>query len=602
MTDTHLWITGTSRADCAAAAAARQPDAAADCDRRLRGPYTGTGSVLRALVPLVHARRPGLTARHAIEILAAAPELTALIGPAPETLTSMAPVAERTRWYSRFRSRRIAHGIVDFLRAAAADGPLTLAFGSAGQADHTDQEFLSVALRRLDPGQVRLIVCTGPREPADGALRDALTAWCKRAEAPAAAAPGTARPGDAAAAFVDSDGTSDVPGEQAAYLAADPRVRARLHDERAARLQAREEYSLRLGAIPYHLEHGSDPAAARAAYSAAIWYCTGMAFYDAGLELAVAHRGLIDPGAEPEAWVAAEIYVCQSLAMLDRPAETESIYYDIMARTTNAHLHMNFSYALAILFTRLHAPDHKDHRRALGHVNTAIAIAGQLEDPDDRAFHTVFMSNGKALVQTHLGNLAESLRLVSDGIARLDQDLTPDRHRLHRSVLYHNRAQVLTALGRPEDALADYGRVIADDPHYPEYRFDRGNLLVKLGRLGEAVDDYTAAMAVTPPFPELYYNRGDARSAAGDAAGAMSDFRYVLDLEPDYLEARISLACPVAGRGRPAGRGRGGPGGPGGRPRRGAAALHARAGAAATWPTATARGRPSIARWNWRRS
>jgi tetratricopeptide (TPR) repeat protein len=564
MPDPHLWITGARRADCAAAAARHQPDAAGDCDYRLRGPYTGVGTILRALVPGVHAAVPELTRAHAIEILAAAPELTDLIGPAPETLTSMASPEERTRWYSRYRTRRIAHGLVDFLRSCAASGPLTLAFGSAGQADHTDAEFLSIALRRLDPGQVRLIIAAGPDGPADDALRDALATWCRRESAPASAVPAAsssavpaasssavpATPGDAAA-FVASDGTSDVPGERAAYLAADPEIRARLHDQRAADLTARGEFSLTLGAIPYHLEHGSDPAAARAACQAAIAYCLGMAFYHVGLEHTHLLCSLIDADAEPEESITAWAYVCQALALLDRAAETEQIYYDLLSRTDRPDRHMNFSYALAILYTRLHGPERQDHRRALAHVNTAVAIASQFSDPDWRAFHHVFMNNGKALVLTHLGQPQEALRLVNDGIARLDRDLAPDRHRLHRSVLSYNRAQTLAALGRPEEALADYAGVLADDPNYPEYHFDRGNLLARLGRHAEALSDYAAAIRVTPPFPELYYNRGDALAAAGDPAGAMADFRYVLDLEPDYVEARLSLAALLVEAGDP---------------------------------------------------
>lgn len=70
----HLWITGARRADHAAAAAVHEPDAVADCHRRLRGPFTGTGSLMRAVVPQVDSRRPELTARHAIEIIAVAPE------------------------------------------------------------------------------------------------------------------------------------------------------------------------------------------------------------------------------------------------------------------------------------------------------------------------------------------------------------------------------------------------------------------------------------------------------------------------------------------------------------------------------------------------
>jgi tetratricopeptide (TPR) repeat protein len=553
MPATHLWITGAGRA---AAAAEAQPDASVDCHRRLRGPYTGTGSLMRTLVPQVYARNPGLPARHAIEILAVAPELDPLIGPAPGTLTSLAPPEERTRWYSRYRTRRIAHGIVDFLRKCAAGGPLTIAFGSVGEADPTDLEFLSIALRRLDPAQVRLVLSSSEQVPG---LESALDAWCRRQAASdidtGAGTPTTSTArgtlAEAAAAFIASDGTSDNPGEREAYLSTEPGLRARLHDERAAELDGRDEWSLHLGAIPYHREHGSSPAAARAAYAEAINYCIGMAFYEAGLDFAERLATLIDADAEPGAHYMVRAQQCQCLALLERPAEAEPIYYDLLSRSPKPLRHMNVSYALAILYTRVYSPEDKDHRRALAHVNTAIAIASLLDEPADRAFHTVFMNNGKALVEMHLGNLDESLRLVSDGISQLDRELPPDKHRLHRSVLYHNRGQVLAAIGRQTEALADFGRVIEADPNYPEYYFDRGNLFSKMGRHAEALADYEAAMRLSPPFPELYFNRGDLRATTGDLNGAISDFSYVLDLEPDHLDARVSLASVLLDAGHP---------------------------------------------------
>lgn len=552
MHDTHRWITGARQAGCAEAAAACEPDVTVSCHRRLRGPYTGTGSLMRALVPSVHALDPGLVTRHAVEILAVAPELDLLAGGAPETLTSIASPDERTRWYSRYRTRRIAHGIVDFLKAGAGDKPLTLVFSAVDHADPTDLEFLSIALRRLDPARVRLVVCSTGDLPAIG---DELTAFAKSqfaADVQGSADAGTADLERAAASFVASDGTSDVPGAYEGYLMADPQARERLHDERAAELAARSEWSLRLGAIAYHREHGSAPTTqGRHAYEEAVSYCIGMAYYDAALELAGRLAPLIDADADPRGHYIVRTQMCQCLAPLERAAETEPIYYELLERSANPKWHMSISYALAMLYTRTYGPEHKDHRRALALVNTAVAIASQLDDPDERTFHTVFMNNGKALVAMHLGNLAESLRLVSEGISRLDRELGPDKHRLHRSVLYYNRGQVLASLGRPDEALADFDRVIEVDPHYPEYRFDRGNLFFKLGRYDEALADYAAADELGPPFPELYYNRADVRAATGDLEGAMDDFRYVLDLEPDYLEARVTLACLLLDAGDP---------------------------------------------------
>jgi tetratricopeptide (TPR) repeat protein len=501
---------------------------------------------MRALVPDVQGRLPDLPSLHAIEILAVAPELERLTGPAPETLTSLAPPHERIRWYSHLRTRRIAHGLVDFLRAATAKHSLTVVFGMVDEADATDLTFLSIALRRLNPAHVRLIICSRTTEVAG--LDDTLAAHCRHQV--------IADRADAAdrtvAAYIASDGTSDIPGHREAYLAADPELLARLHDERAADIAALDEWSLRLGAIPYHLEHGTAPGTAgRKALQEAIGYCAGMGFYDAALDYALRLAPLIDEETEPDHHYGVHAHICVCLGQLERPDEAEPIYYDMLARSAEPSRHMKVAYSLAILYTRLYGPEHKDHRKALAHVNTAIAIAGLLEDPAERAFQSAFMSNGRALVELHLGHLHESLRLVSDAIDLVNRELAPGEQRLHRSVLAYNHGQVLAALGRVDEALADFNHVIDVDPNYPEYRFDRGNLLAKLGRYAEAIADYADAMRLSPPFPELYYNRGDARAALGDINGALQDFGYVLDLEPGYLEATISLATLLIEAGDP---------------------------------------------------
>jgi tetratricopeptide (TPR) repeat protein len=546
--DTHLWITGAGRAACAAEASAYAPDASGDCHPRLRGPYSGTGSVLRTLVPLVRERDPELSARHAIEILAAAPELEPLTGPAPQTLTSAAPDVERTRWYSRYRTRRIAHGITDFLAESAAAGPLTLWFESVDHADPADLEFLSVALRRLDPSLVCLIICS--RDPVP-ALEEQLTAFCEfRAVADDDNLAGGGVPaGGAAAAFIASDGTSDVPAERDAYLALAPAERARLHDQRAKELEARGEWSLRLGAIPYHREHGTDPAAAQAAFDTAISYCVGAGFYDWALELAGRLGSMTEAGADPRRYSVIQNRKALCLSLLGRPAEAEPVYYDLLSRSAEPRVHMTCWYAIGMLYTRLLGEERRDHLRARAYVNASIAIASRLEDPEDRSFHTVFMGNGKALVEMHLGHLDDSLALVSEGIERLDHDLPPDSHLLHRSVLRHNRAQLYASLDRAEESLAEFDYVIGLDPGYAEYRFDRASLLLKLGRYREALVGYQDAMGLTPPFPELYFNRGTALAATGDLDGAVRDFRYVLSLEPDFTEARVSLSSLLLDQG-----------------------------------------------------
>jgi tetratricopeptide (TPR) repeat protein len=520
-------------------------DIEVDCHRRLRGPYTGLGSLMRALVPTVYARWPHLVRQHAIAILSVAPELRGKIDAPPETLTSLAVPSERTRIYPANRTRRHAHGSVEFLRSyvdLAGPRSLTLSFRNVDEADHTDQEFLAIALRRLRGGPVGLLVSArGGELPEE--LTAALHRYAQPLPAREPAAPDHTRDAEERLrAYIDSDGTSDDPAELAAYRDADAATRAELHDLRAAELARRDEWSLHLGAIPYHLEHGADPTQAGGkALLAAADYCFEMGFYRMQLDYGPRGLAVTDPETEQERYWLMSTKVSTALSLIGRSLEAEPIYFDLRSRYAMPMMHIFCGYALAMLFTRHHAPEHRDHKLAKVYLNNTIAMASLLPDPDERAFFTVFQQNGLALVEMHLGNLPGALRLVEQGLARLDSELEPDKHRLHRSVLVNNRAKVYAALGRLEESLVDASTVIELDPNYPDYYFDRAEVRRKLGDLDGAIGDYDAAVPLTPPFYELHYNRADLRAEVGDLDGAIADFGYVVELEPDQLDARVNL-------------------------------------------------------------
>ena len=152
------------------------------CHRLLRGPYPGLGAALRVLVPEVSRGEPALVRRHSTEILAVAPDLADVVGEAPGTLTSLASLKEQTRLYPAARTRRIANGVVDFLLACAAPGrrgPLTLSFTRVDDADHTDQEFLAILLRRARPDRVKVVIGTRGGE-LPGELTAALDRYTSR--------------------------------------------------------------------------------------------------------------------------------------------------------------------------------------------------------------------------------------------------------------------------------------------------------------------------------------------------------------------------------------------------------------------------------------
>jgi tetratricopeptide (TPR) repeat protein len=515
------------------------------CHRRLRGPYTGLGNLLRAVVPEAHRRSPDLVGQHVIAILSAAPELTDLVGAAPETLTSLAVPAERTRIYPANRTRRLAHSAVEFLEAYAelADvPPLTLVFQDVDLADNTDQEFLSILVRRARSGRIRVVVVTRGEQVTDE-LAAALGRYADRVEAAPRTYPVDGRDQDALLrAYLESDGTSGDPAELAAYENADPKVRAALHTARAEELTARDERSLHLGAIPYHHEHGVDPTSAGLdALMAAADYGAAMGFYHAILDYGRRGRKTADPEVHTWPYFFLSTKASTALSLMGRTSESEPIYVEVRGRYCEARLHVTTGYALAMVYTRFRPPERRDHLLARSYINGAIVIAEQLPDPEDRIFQVAFVRNGRALIEMHLGNVDEALRLVNEGMSQLHEKLPPDRHRLHRSVLVHNRGRVLAALGRREEALADFDTVLELDPNYPDYYFDRADLRRQLGDLPGALADYNHAMTLTAPFHELHYNRADLLAELGDQAGAIADLSYVVELEPDQLDARVNL-------------------------------------------------------------
>ena len=561
----HLWITAPSRAARSALLAGAPPAGrpvmpVVDAHRRLRGPYTAAGTIVKALISTALERRPDLVEQHEIELLTVAPDLRATVPARRATLTSLAAPLERTRYYSRARTLRLAHGLAEFLRDLAADAgagtgtgagpaPWTLVVENVHAADQTDQELLAVLLRRLNPETIQLVLCgteDGAEPYAEPLLAPALARYAVTVapdHAPDLDAPDDPGPAESAQRYIQGDCVDDDPRAHAAYQALPAAERERLHDARARELVDAGEPSHLLGAVPYHLEHGAQPAqqGAQALWSAAD-QCLLFGFYAASVDFSRRAMELVTWQSDAATRWTLTGKLASALAAYGRADEAEPLYHEAMEVTIDPMIHLSCAYALSMLYTRHLDAERRDHHHALAQINVAIALASQLPDLEERAFQTVFNQNGRALIENHLGRPQKALQLVTEGLRRLDEELPPDRNRLHRSVLRHNRAQVLSGLGRLDEALADFRTVIAMDPDYPEYHFDVAALLHRLGRSEEALAEYTTAIRLGPPFPEVYYNRGDLRAALDDTAGALEDFSYVLELDPERVDALVNRA------------------------------------------------------------
>jgi tetratricopeptide (TPR) repeat protein len=543
----HLLVRGGRRADRQRLLAPLLDGAepvVAGCHRRLRGPYTGVDELLRALLPDASARHPELVEAHRGELLYGIPELADLIGPPPPTLADESPFDQRTRFYGAQMVRCMSQGVVTFLvaharaRADAGLPPLCLVFEDVHAAEPTTLEFIALLARRCPPELARVVVSA-----ADGELGAELTdvlpeALTCRGYGPE---PDSRTPDELVRAYVRADGTSDDPAELSAYRDADPAVVRRLHDERADELEPDAGQGTVIGALTFHRERGGDPGGAgREALDRAFRACVETGFSAAVVDLGERGRAVTDPDAHPKQYLRFAQHAASALVALGRHEESLALYLDLRSRFLDPKVHMIASYSIAMLHTRFFEP--RDHDAAIGWQNNAHALASQLPDPAERRTYEVFQANGLALVELHRGNLDRALRLVEDGMARLDEELGDGDWVLHRSQLLYNRTRLLAALGRVDEAREGFTRLIELDPHYTDYLSERAKLHRKRGDYEAALADYDRAVRLGPPFPELYYNRGTARLEVGDVDGASADFDHVLEMEPDDVDTRLSRA------------------------------------------------------------
>jgi len=566
----HFWV----RADRAAdrerlLAELRLPPvlAVVDAHRRLRGPYTAAGTVLRLIGPDALRRRPELGPRHHVVIQQTTPELRVAVPDMGFDIASM--VEHQTRFLARIHTLRLSHGLCDFIQGylAALEEPRTLVVSNLQHADPTDLEFMAVLLRRMDPARLTVVACTGAGEVADPpgpipvSIGAALAAYATPVAAAAPDSGDTGEPepdldgaevAELARRFVVSDGISDDQWLVAAYHRLPPAQRAALHDERAAALTALGEPSLLLGAVPYHAEHGSDPAGAGArAVRQAQQQCRLFGFYHAAAELGLRGRRLVDRDTDWERWwkFTSDTIVCLSSA--GRADETAALIEEVRQLSQSPTIQMHLAYETAMLYARHYDDAKRDFGLARGWLNLAISISTVLDDSRERTYHTVFNRNGLALVEVRQGRFDEAIRLVTEGMERMDRELEPGDFHQHRIGLRYNRAQVYVMVGRYEEALSELSAVMEVDEFFPDHYFNRGNVLRKLGRTADAVVDYTRALEISPPFHEAYYNRAACLVELGDLDGALADYGRVVELDPDNADARLNKASVLRELGDP---------------------------------------------------
>ncbi|MBM3435130.1 MAG: tetratricopeptide repeat protein, partial [Bacteroidetes bacterium] len=101
---------------------------------------------------------------------------------------------------------------------------------------------------------------------------------------------------------------------------------------------------------------------------------------------------------------------------------------------------------------------------------------------------------------------------------------------------YYNRGCYRLRMNLPEDAIADYSKVISLDPGGSGYKA-RGYVYLVKKEYQKAVEDLSVAVINDPESAGSYYYRACAYSLQEKNSQALADFDKAIELKPDYAIA-----------------------------------------------------------------
>jgi tetratricopeptide (TPR) repeat protein len=503
-----------------------------DCDAEREGMWAGVNGWLRQLLPQLEARAPDLFARHDTELTAVLPDLRMRVRPRHVTLTDASEQDEAVRRYARDRAYRMPHGLVELMEgwhARTGGGAWAVACDGYDRRGGLAGYFFRELLRRRGQALgLRMLVAVDPGQgdTVEAELRPFATVTRVHAALPHQ----PERPME--------------PGE-AARLAAEMEAWVR-QDTMWVAMHAHEVIRLWTAA--------GRPDRAAEWHGRALSLFAHLGYYEDALRHAAPIRENLDVFDRPDAFhdrarIVSNLHVVYAAS--GRPEEAlRVVETEGLARLTDPETRSELLYVAAMLHAR-YLPV-RDLARGEEHLRQALEELERAElDAAERHFKTGFLLNGLAYVRFRQGYADEAAGLTRQNQERLDENLPPERHRLHRSVLLYNAAQVYAQTGDREQALRHYSQAIELDPAYSEYYNDRGNLYLKLDRVDDAERDFLRAIELSPPYPEVWFNLGQCHTRQGRHADAERAYARAVDLDPARAPAWVNLARARQALGRP---------------------------------------------------
>lgn len=302
------------------------------------------------------------------------------------------------------------------------------------------------------------------------------------------------------------------------------------------------------------LAHRADSYKDRGVLARAFELCEQALALEPGLPLALAVRSFLrdaagDNGAAKADWEAAvaaglrdpEMYWRHAIDLDGRGCPDQALA-DLDRVLDLAPQHVNAHNSRGLVLMRLGR-----HEEALAAYDRAIELEPEWALARANRANLLLEMDRNEDALTECG---EALRLIGNGspaeVARLAASgITP-------SAVHAVRALAHAALGRREEAVADYAKAIELGPDDFRAYYLRGGFLLHSGEAAGAIDDLTEALRLRPGLTEALLVRARAYRVIGTPEAALGDYDEVLRQAPEEVPALLERALTLTELGRTA--------------------------------------------------
>lgn len=487
------------------------------------GPWAGIRDLFSQLIAEIRQADPDLIVRHDYELAYVVPEIQRTLQVRNPTLTDLAPPEEKVRNYPADRALRIVHGLIDLLdewKNPSGTAPWVMACDDFDGVSVIGGRFFRELIRRRG-ARLRLTLLVAVPPEGDQKVKEVL---------------GDQRFLGPVRADLEAGQTQEIDREAASQIAqeldeliGEDRLRMQMHLPevlRYARLGQRADLLLK-------------------------WRFRGLEIYNTmglyeeariyGEAVRATLRGQQTPAHKVVRWAMFLKLIMCYLGLGQAEAAYELAREEALGQVEHPVWQSQLCYLVAMLHAR-YLPV-RDLEKAEEYLEAGVRVLDGAELPSERVhFQFAFNRNGLAMVRHFQGRFEEAIALCETCRAHLETHLSPERHRLHRSVLLYNLAQVYSALGQRDKAITHYSAAMEMDPNYSEYYNERGGLLLQQGRLAEAWADYQRAIELSAPYFESFTNLGQCARLLGRMKEAVEAYSRALDLEPRQILALLGRA------------------------------------------------------------